>query len=90
MNNNEYYESFKKTIGRETNKVDLYIMKADKYRKLHEQIKDKTGMFKLLDKQICRMNRRYYQLGMKLAMERFNECIEEIDYLQKTLHKDEA
>jgi len=90
MRNNEYYESFKKTIGGEINKVDQYILKADKYRKLHEQVKDKKGMFKLLDIHICRMNQRYYRLGMDLAIAKFKESVEEMTYLETVIDKDRA
>lgn len=90
MKNNKYYEDFNKDVIDKTKKIDEYSNKADKLRKVHERIKNKKGMWKLIDKLVCWKNKQYYKMGMKIGLEKINSCLLEMNELQELLDKDKA
>ena len=90
MKDNKYYEDFKQDIIDKTKKVDDYILKADRLKRFHERIKNKKGMWKLIDKLVCWENKQYHKMGMKIILDKTNLSSIEMDELQNLLNEDKA
>jgi hypothetical protein len=89
MKNNKYYVKLQKDVIKRKKKADIYIYtrRAKGFKEFHERIRDKKGMFKILDNLVCRANELYYRRAKDIYVLDFMKCIDEIEYLSNILKK---
>jgi hypothetical protein len=85
MKDNLYYENLQKHINDRIVKADGYVIKANRLKKYHDSIKDKKGIYKMIDKLVCWEIRNYRKMAIDIHVNDFKQCIDEIDELQKIL-----
>jgi hypothetical protein len=87
MKDNQYYENLVDEIKNEIKKADGFVQEAEKLRAIRKRIKNRKGIFRIVDKMIFWEIVRYYKMANRIYIKYFNGCIEEMNYLENLLKR---
>lgn len=82
IRNKEYYAQYDEEMKRIKRVVDYHARQAERYKRIYQGTKGRSGLYGLLNKWAKRQNEYHYNKGVEMATVNMKWCLCEMIYLQ--------